>query len=70
MERDPFNIKITTMDLLRAAGGLACELFQMHLLSPVSEHFQTPNSGGGPALDEALYDQPEFDFEAQAEVGW
>lgn len=70
MEKDPFaNIRITAIDVAKAAGGWALELFKMHLLSPVSDHFQE-NTGGGPRLDAELYDQPQLDFEAQSEVGW
>lgn len=57
MERDPFKITISALDIAKAAGGWALELFQMHLLSPVSDHFQeSQDRGGGPALDRALYD--------------
>lgn len=40
------------------------------------DHIQGPglsdhaNRGGGPALDRELYDQPQLDFEAQADKGW
>lgn len=61
MEQDPFaKIRVTGMDIARAAGGWALELFKMHLLSPVSDHFQA-NRGGGPALDRAL-DEPELEL--------
>lgn len=56
MEKDPFaRIRITLPDIAKAAGGWTLELFRMHLLSPVSDHFQEP-VGSGPALDRALYD--------------
>lgn len=58
MEKDPFaNIHLTALDIAKAAGEWALELFKLHLLSPVSDHFQEP-TGGGPALDRALYDEP------------
>lgn len=60
MEKDPFKITLTTLDIAKAVGSWALELFQMHLLSPISEHFsESDNRGGGPALDRALYEQPE-----------
>lgn len=59
MEADPFSkIKISPLDIAKAAGEWTLELFKMHLLSPVSEHFQD-NTGGAPALDRELYDGRE-----------
>lgn len=63
MEKPFEKIRITPLDIVRAAGGLACELFRMHLLSPVSEHF-TVNRGGGPMLDREIYEQEELDYAA------
>lgn len=45
--------------IAKAIGGLFC----LHQLSPISEHFQQENTGGGPALDRALYDQPDNQME-------
>lgn len=59
MEKEPFaKIKISPLDIIKAAGGWTLELFNMHLLSPVSDHFQK-ETGSGLALDRAMYDQPE-----------
>ncbi len=60
MEKDPFKVTISALDLAKAAGGWALELFQLHLLSPVSEHFkEAQNRGAAPMLDRELYDKPE-----------
>lgn len=56
MEKDPFKITITALDIVKAAGSWVLGLVQMHLLSPVSEHFpESQNRGGGPMLDRELY---------------
>lgn len=65
MENDPFaKIHLTALDIAKAAGGWALELFKLHLLSPVSDHFQD-NRGGGPALDRALYDEPQVVYHSK-----
>jgi hypothetical protein len=52
LNSNPFEkVTITTIDLIKATGGLALELFKLHLLSPVSDHF---NSGGAPMLDRLM----------------
>lgn len=62
MERHPFeNINISLLDIAKAVGSLVLELPKLHLLSPVSDHFQE-NRGGAPMLDRELYEQAELDF--------
>lgn len=50
------NVGITSADIARAVINLVCEFPRLHLLSPVSEHFQHP-------LDDEL--EPVTDWPGQ-----
>lgn len=70
METDP-NI-IPRLDLFpklqrvgRALGRLVSFL-PANAPDYMSDHYR----GGAAMLDRELYDQPQLDFEAQADVGW
>lgn len=55
------KVTVTSLDIIKAAGSLTLELFKLHLLSPVSDHFAyARNMVDDPhPFDAELYDIPE-----------